>query len=179
MGNQQLTYGYDIDEEEFNNSVDSGYDETTSSSTSSSLDTSSIDKNVLKPLSASTPLSGNPANQKSFFVTDVVEKCVNMEEDVKHQAENVVFSSSTFVKSAAASKKRLSIVKSKSIGISIANARPREESDHENDEFEKSDQNNNNNDTCEEKCACKECDDFNLNLSVSVCSLFLVQYFFV
>ena len=91
MGNQQLSYGYDIDDDcSDSGNIDSGFDETSSSSSSANTSTSSslndttnssiLEKSFhdssqsspspLPPLKTSTPLlSGDATLKKSFFVS--------------------------------------------------------------------------------------------------------------
>jgi hypothetical protein len=161
MGNQQLTYGYDIDEE-CDDLVDSGYDEdSTNSSASSSLNTTTAESVMETSLHAtSTQLLNSDLLKKSFFTTNTSQVVQEKKEEVEKEKEQKVVQFN-FAKEInrneesdliyySGRKKRLSIVKSKSIGISIANE-GRIEIDK--DEYDPS---------------CEECLEFNSKFSVSL-----------
>ena len=160
MGNQQLTYGYDTDEE-CDDLVDSGYDEdSTNSSASSSLNTTTAESVMETSLHAtSTQLLSGDLLKKSFFTTNTTQVVEKEEHAVEKENEQKVVQFN-FAKETnrneesdliyySGRKKRLSIVKSKSIGISIANEDKKETN---RDEY----------DPC-----CEECLEFNSNFSVS------------
>ena len=169
MGNQQLTYGYDIDEE-CDDLVDSGYDEdSTNSSASSSLNTTTAESVMETSLHAtSTQLVNSDLIKKSFFTTNTTTQVVEEEDEVEKANERKVVQFN-FAKEInrneesdliyySGRKKRLSIVKSKSIGISIAN---QDKIDMDRDEYDPS---------------CEECLEFNSKFSVSFLFLFLKSY---
>jgi hypothetical protein len=205
MGNQQLSYGYDIDDDCSDSAnIDSGFDETSSSSsssantsTSSSLndttnssileksfhDSSQSSPSPLPPLKTSTPLlSGDATLKKSFFVSSSSSNDAIVEEEERkivkfnftsettniNQDEQDLIYSSSFMQSSA--KKRVSLVKSKSIGISIMNANKK------NVEFEETKKGEEDDD--DESCSCEECLEFNSSFSVSLCVFFCLKLSF-
>ena len=168
MGNQQYSYNYG--QEYDNDMYDSGYEERNnsgSSSASSSPDTSLGVERALTEAEASEKKALHvvtSARKKSFFAEEQTTTTTVTTAQLDN-ADTANYASYT------TSKRRLSIVKSKSIGISIANSNnsssngsSRRVTDQEDD--------------CDEACSCKECKEVNTSVSVSWIFLLMLMLLF-